>query len=167
MGKVFALFSVLGLASAACPNNCAGHGTCGEATQCDCYRNWFGADCSKRICTYSAAFVDTPVGDLNGDCEHGPARYFDPRLNTQVYGIDFVGGGQSEMYSHNYGYARATRTTPHDEAHFYRECANKGICDRTTGVCNCLPGYEGEGCTRTACPNDCNATAAAASLVTT
>merc|ERR1712048_1467909 len=137
-------------------NNCAGHGTCGEATQCDCYRNWFGADCSKRICTYSAAFVDTPVGDLNGDGEHGPARYFDPRLNTKVYGIDHTAGGQSELYSHNYGYARATRIAPHDEAHFYRECANKGTCDRTTGQCNCFPGYEGEGCARTACPENCN-----------
>jgi len=154
--KLLSLFSVIGLAGAACPNNCAGHGTCGEATQCDCYRNWFGADCSKRICTYSAAFVDTPVGDLNGDGEHGPARYFDPRLNTKVYGIDFVGGGQSEMYSHNYGYARLDRTTAHDEAHFYRECANKGLCDRTTGSCQCFPGYEGEGCSRTACPDNCN-----------
>jgi len=154
--KLLSVFSLIGLASAACPNNCAGHGTCGDATQCDCYRNWFGADCSNRICTYSAAFVDTPVGDLNGDGEHGPARYFDPRLNTKVYGIDFVGGGQSEMYSHNYGYARATRTTEHDEAHFYRECANKGICDRTTGLCSCFPGYEGEGCTRTSCANNCN-----------
>jgi len=60
------------------------------------------------------------------------------------------------MYHHNYGYARATRITEHDEAHFYRECANKGTCDRTTGVCNCFPGYEGEGCSRTACPNNCN-----------
>jgi len=154
--KLLTIFSVIGFASAACPNNCAGHGTCGEATQCDCYRNWFGADCSKRICTYSAAFVDTPVGDLNGDGEHGPARYFDPRLNTKVFGIDYVGGGQSEMYSHNYGYARKTRTTPHDEAHFYRECANKGVCDRTTGQCQCFPGYEGEGCTRTTCPNGCS-----------
>merc|ERR1711981_948842 len=154
--KVLTLFSVIGFASAACPNNCAGHGTCGEATQCDCYRNWFGADCSKRICTYSAAFVDSPVGDLNGDGEHGPARYFDPRLNTKVFGIDFVGGGQSEMYSHNYGYARLTWATPHDEAHFYRECANKGVCDRTTGMCSCFPGYTGEGCARTACPSNCN-----------
>jgi len=154
--KVITLLSVLGFASAACPNNCAGHGTCGEATQCDCYRNWFGADCSQRICTYSAAFVDTPVGDLNGDGEHGPARYFDPRRNTKVFGIDFVGGGQSELYSSNYGYARTSRTEPHDEAHFYRECANKGTCDRTTGQCSCFPGYEGEGCSRTACPNNCN-----------
>lgn len=154
--KLLTLLSVVGFASAACPNNCAGHGTCGDATQCDCYRNWFGADCSKRICTYSAAFVDTPVGDLNGDGEHGPARYFDPRLNTKVYGIDHTAGGQSELYSHVYGYARASRITPHDEAHFYRECANKGTCDRTTGVCACFPGYEGEGCTRTSCPDNCN-----------
>jgi len=154
--KVFALLSVLGFASAACPNNCAGHGTCGDATQCDCYRNWYGADCSNRICTYSAAFVDTPVGDLNGDGEHGPARYFDPRLNTKVFGIDQIAAGQSELYSHVYGYARATRKTPHDEAHFWRECANKGTCDRTTGQCACFPGYEGEGCTRTSCPDNCN-----------
>merc|ERR1711934_397509 len=76
--------------------------------------------------------------------------------NTKVFGIDFVGGGQSEMYSHNYGYARTDRTTEHDEAHFYRECANKGTCDRTTGTCNCFPGYEGEVCSRTSCPSNCN-----------
>merc|ERR1712048_922318 len=52
--------------------------------------------------------------------------------------------------------ARASRITPHDEAHFYRECANKGTCDRTTGVCACFPGYEGEGCSRTSCPDNCN-----------
>jgi len=156
MKTFIALSALVGLASAACPNNCAGHGTCGDATQCDCYRNWFGADCSQRVCTYSAAFVDSPVGDLNGDGEHGPARYFDPRLNTKVFGIDFVGGGQSELYSSVYGYARKTRLTPHDEAHFYRECANKGTCDRTTGLCNCFPGYEGEGCTRTSCASDCS-----------
>merc|ERR1712224_104007 len=92
----------------------------------------------------------------NGDGEHGPARYFDPRLNTKVYGIDHTAGGQSELYSHVYGYARASRITPHDEAHFYRECANKGTCDRTTGVCACFPGYEGEGCSRTSCPDNCN-----------
>merc|ERR1712199_149152 len=74
----------------------------------------------------------------------------------KVFGIDFVGGGQSELYSSVYGYARKTRITAHDEAHFYRECANKGTCDRTTGQCACFPGYEGEGCTRTACPDNCN-----------
>jgi len=153
----FLLASTMAAAAyAACPNDCAGHGVCGDATQCECYRNWFGADCSERICTYSLAFVDTPIGDLNGDGMHGPARYFDPRQNNQVYGIDWVSGGTSELYAWQYGYARSDRTTEHDEAHFYRECANKGTCDRTTGLCNCFPGYNGEGCTRTACPLDCS-----------
>jgi len=41
-------------------------------------------------------------------------------------------------------------------AHDIIECAGQGICDRATGECKCFPGYEGEACTRTACPNQCS-----------
>jgi hypothetical protein len=42
----------------------------------------------------------------------------------------------------------------YDEAHFYMECSNKGMCDRSTGVCKCFDGYEGKACTRMKCPGD-------------
>eukprot|EP00935_MAST-01C_sp_MAST-1C-sp1_P000447 g447.t1 len=44
-----------------------------------------------------------------------------------------------------------------NQAHYYAECGNKGLCDRKTGDCNCYDGFEGKGCRRLACPAEgCN-----------
>ena len=40
--------------------------------------------------------------------------------------------------------------------HQYAECAAKGICDRSTGECDCLDGYEGKACARQVCKDGCN-----------
>jgi len=121
-----------------------------------CYHNWVGADCAQRTCTFGRAFVDSPWGDLDGDGALEPNRGFSPTTNFVVQGINYVTGNVGEMGFTEYGYARKTRQTQWDEAHFYRECSNKGLCDRETGLCECFPGYEGSGCRRTACPQNCN-----------
>merc|ERR1711964_213685 len=37
-----------------------------------------------------------------------------------------------------------------------QECADQGVCDRATGLCECFPGFTGSACQRTACPDDCS-----------
>lgn len=159
--KLFIAVSLLlaaAVVNARCPNACSKHGLCGTNSQCNCYRNWMGSDCSERVCYFAHAFIDTPLGDLNADGNVDMQVVIDEK--TKSYAL--------EGYPINYGKAR--EVTLHldtdstgaegsqkqgdrwDEAHFYRECANKGICNRKTGQCECFPGYEGEGCQRTSCP---------------
>lgn len=40
--------------------------------------------------------------------------------------------------------------------HNYAECSAKGTCDRSSGECQCFPGYEGKGCRRQSCPGNCS-----------
>eukprot|EP00941_MAST-03F_sp_MAST-3F-sp1_P005454 g5454.t1 len=39
-----------------------------------------------------------------------------------------------------------------DKAHSVAVCSNRGFCDRTNGICVCLPGFEGRACDRLSCP---------------
>eukprot|EP00353_Schmidingerella_taraikaensis_P014053 CAMPEP_0185578676 /NCGR_PEP_ID=MMETSP0434-20130131/13078_1 /TAXON_ID=626734 ORGANISM="Favella taraikaensis, Strain Fe Narragansett Bay" /NCGR_SAMPLE_ID=MMETSP0434 /ASSEMBLY_ACC=CAM_ASM_000379 /LENGTH=336 /DNA_ID=CAMNT_0028196531 /DNA_START=26 /DNA_END=1036 /DNA_ORIENTATION=- len=52
------LASIVALAAASCPNQCSGHGRCGEWDKCECFYRWMGNDCSQRMCKEGLAWVD-------------------------------------------------------------------------------------------------------------
>jgi len=144
------ILTLAGLAAvkAECPNACSGAGTCGKFDQCTCYPNYQGADCSLRTCPFELAHVDTPKGDLDGsaDALSGPRYPVIQKSTVYPYGTT----EQFPAMTDSIGQIRL------NTAHYYMECGNKGICDRKSGECECFDGYEGAGCKRASCPNDCS-----------
>ena len=131
--------------SSECPNACSSHGRCRHHDACECYRNWMGNDCSERMCQFSLAFIDTPKGDID--------------MSGEITGIDKTVAINSYMNKYGtteqYGpYETASGKIINNVGHGYRECSNKGLCNRGTGECQCYPGYEGAACQRMACPRD-------------
>lgn len=143
MNKLFLFASVfavlLSIVSSECPNGCSGAGSCTSRDMCSCYKNYQGNDCSLRTCPFSYAYVDTPKGDLD---MNGAVDNTETLVGSQVYPV----GTREQGFGTNQA----------NEAHFYMECANRGVCDRAAGTCMCFDGYEGSSCQRTSCPNDCS-----------
>jgi hypothetical protein len=66
------------------------------------------------------------------------------------------GGGDCSQMKCPYEIAWVDTPSATNQAHALAECAGRGLCDRTTGDCQCFDGYEGKGCKRSACPNACS-----------
>ncbi|KAF4142132.1 EGF-like domain [Phytophthora infestans] len=126
--------------SAECPNACSGNGACMAKDMCNCYKNYEGNDCLDRTCQFGYAHADTPKGDID----------YDQVRNTAGWILKDSQQFPAETYEYFSPDAIAS------EAHFYMECSNKGLCDRTLGTCVCFDGYEGVACQRAACPNKCS-----------
>jgi len=102
-------------------------------------------DCSERICQFGLAHVDTPKGDLDASGGQLTTPDFPVVPNDQMYPF-----GTTERYPAMQDSDGAILT---NSAHYYRECSNKGICDRATGGCTCFDGYSGSACQRASCPS--------------
>ena len=103
-----------------------------------------GSDCSLRQCPFGKSHVTTPLGDMDG--------------SNSIEGIDTLVIEGSTVYPHGVteAFPDMSDTAGNaliDTAHEYAECSNKGLCDRLTGMCECLPGYDGAACNRASCPS--------------
>ena len=140
-----AFIGLLSYVAAECPNACSAHGKCGAYDMCICYRNWMANDCSERICQFGMAHVDSPKGDLDASSGalSGPSVNVIP--NDAVYPY-----GTTEQYP---AMVDSESNVLSNTAHAYMECSNKGLCDRTAGICGCFTGYDGSACQRASCPS--------------
>ncbi len=101
-------------------------------------------------CPRGNAYIDTPVGDLD----------YDNQLRTGGFSalnpMQLRAGAWERYPSQKYGgnayagdaFFDGEEHVRDGEAHFYMECSNRGICDRSTGMCSCFAGYVAEGAAR-------------------
>jgi hypothetical protein len=136
------------MVAAECPSACSGHGVCGAYDACTCFRNWMSNDCSERICPFGVSHVDTPLGDLDASAGQltGPGSSI--IVNDAMYP-----SGTTEQFP---AMMESRGDVLTESAHYYRECSNKGICDRSSGDCECFEGYDGSACQRASCPTSGN-----------
>jgi len=144
--KVALAFALGAVAQAACPGGCSGHGSCGAADVCQCHQSWGGGDCSLRQCAYGPSWTATSSDTLNDD------RVADEIISMTPGGFFMTDSDGNFQFPETI--AALHPKTP--ATHAYVECSGRGTCDYSTGLCRCFEGYEGRGCRRTSCPNDCS-----------
>ena len=102
-----------------CPNDCSGHGTCGEAGVCSCEQEYESTDCSDRSCP-------SPTCSGHGTCS----------LATGTCSCSTGYSGNSCLTA-----VAQPKTCPNDCT-----SALRGDCDESTGTCICEDGYQGIDC---------------------
>ena len=130
-------------------NNCNGHGTCTVSTgKCSCYEGW-GADTDKAY--YKGKNLPLPYPF--------PLHLAAPPLTlTLPFHTPPTRRAAPDCSKRTCPSGRAWGDVPSStsSAHALSECSNMGLCDRTSGACNCFEGFAGDACQRMKCPNDCS-----------
>jgi len=167
MIRVLAFVAAIAAANAICPNQCNGHGTCGDEDTCTCFPRWTGPDCSKRECPYGPSWV----AQLSSEAHIGPAtgvlggRHGYTECSSK--GQCSSDSGECECYAGYSGLACARQECPDS-------CSGHGRCitnqqaqpDYTydngfvsqfwdasmTRQCACDRGWAGYSCTKRICP---------------
>jgi len=96
------------------------------------------------------ALISSTSGHCSNQCHaHGVCEL------TQCNCFEGWTGGSCELKMCPKGYAWNDYAQGTDDAHNLMECAGRGKCERTTGICQCDPGMSGNACQYKEAPSAC------------
>lgn len=178
--------AAIGLATAACPNGCSGNGVCNEFDECTCYdegkSTYFGYlyDTTKGYNRIKQDAIRAARLAQGGSSTYGYTETLREDQDRKFFAKDayiqkqFTGADCSQLtcprgvswtanfkqdYTAPGETARTDTTAPSHSACRHAdfvECSDAGVCDRSSGACQCFEGYEGSACQRTSCLNECS-----------
>lgn len=137
--KLLILLTLAAAASAACPNACSGHGTCGLSSKCKCQARWVGNDCSQRQCPSGLSWIVSPS---NANVPAGGALGgYHPYAECSNRGICDRDSGECVCFD---GYeGRGCRRTSCPNA-----CSGHGFCRYNYEINSDYSGYDTESLNR-------------------
>jgi len=134
-----------------CLLNCSGHGHCDETAHCVCLPGFSGAACEVREAQ------TCPMGC----CGHGQCRWRSTRTDLSLFVSPTVGQlalprSEERFCVCDPFWQGDDCCTPLLQARCPQKCSGHGICNE--GKCECVSGWEGEGCDLLApnCPDNCS-----------
>lgn len=150
-------------------DDCSSHGTCDEKKGlCKCLDDWttsdgYGnagtrGDCGYRETGTTSTCPGEPACLGHGICS-GPPEY---RCECE----QGRSGPDCALIDCPLGKSWFSFPTGDNTAHGAAECSDMGLCDRTSGQCECALGFVGAACQYMACPQDCSGNGECVSMST-
>lgn len=140
---------------------CAGRGVCDENDgTCSCFNtngdeyassNGYGVAGTRGDCGYVLSSTLTSVSSCPGVIQCSGHGVCDTQSYRCYCSEGWSGGDCSERVC-PMGRSWFSYPSKDNVAHFnYATCGDMGVCDKTTGKCQCRPGFYGEACEYMAC----------------
>jgi hypothetical protein len=155
MFRVALIFGLIAFANAECHAGCNGNGLCTNqkmgfsGTDYQTQENQVPVDAN----TYSTyGYYLESAGDqyLKKDSCTCFSRMEDGK---EVYAYT---GADCSLMTCPYGSSWDGAPYANNRHDMLKECSDRGVCNRDTGDCECFAGFEGKGCRRSTCPNQCS-----------
>lgn len=113
-------------------------------------KQYTGPDCSQMTCPRGVSW-SRPFNFAGDFMFNDPSR-------TRILGGEVLLSNPPGSVTNHAGLVANDATPGFNQCRHadFAECSDAGICDRSSGMCECFEGYEGAACQRTTCPNSCS-----------